>query len=492
MKRLLTLVLSTALGLPASAGVVTLTGHAPDYAGLKLVVSAYADFTSRLKRDLVTIEIDGKGDFRAQAEIADVTYASIDLSYYEGSIYLEPGATYDILLPRRRLRPDAERFNPFYRPLQTQLVIKGASSNLNAAIRAFDLFWNRVYYDGAIRLVRGHDRALCDRLLQRTDSAARAANCPLRYFTSHVKYRQAQIFAAPRLASWQTIFDKYFAGSPVLFNLPAYWQAIDMVNPDILTHIDNADTRKAVRQEMRKSQPTFSRLSELLAREPIWRDNQTLREALLIRSLQRMLFDKQISSGRADSLLIGASANSHSLQNRLMAANIYARKNKLREGLPAPELNLTEGDKEVTLQDFKGKWVYLAFMHTENYECVKAFPALDNLAGLHEKDLQIICVFTDDDADEMRRLLQRQKWRWMGVSYISNQKLMFDYDIRGLPTYFLIDPDGLMSVAQAPGPLEKVGPVIANAIRSYKANAGRGKVEIPRTIYDIATGGGKP
>lgn len=474
--------------LPALAAIVTLTGTAPDYAGVHIVLSTYADYLSRLKRDLVTIEVDQNGKFNTTLQLTEVTYALFDLSYYEGYLYLEPGSTYHIVLPPRKLRPDADRFNPFYQPTQIEIGLRGSTTPLNAAIRDFDLFFGRVYFDAALRLVRAHDRRLADQLITRCDSAARATHCDKQYFRQHVTYRQAQLYAAPRLDAWQHIIEKYYSGKPVLYNLPAYWQTIDMLNPDILSSCQQPDTRKAIRTELRRQQPSLTRLTNIVAREAPWTANQTLREALIIRSLQRLLFDKQITSGRADTLLMSATAECDALPNRLIAANIYARKNKLREGLPAPPIDLMEGDKHITLQSLRGQWLYLCFMHSENYECIKAFPALDNLARLHTTDLRILCIFTDDNADEMRRLLARQKWAWQAASYISNQRIMFDYDVRALPTYFLIDPDGRISKAQAPGPLEKIGPVIATAIRDYKVQQKRGQVELPRTIYDIANG----
>ena len=74
---------------------------------------------------------------------------------------------------------------------------------------------------------------------------------------------------------------------------------------------------------------------------------------------------------------------------------------------------------------------------------------------------------------------------------ITNQRLMEEYEIRGLPTYFLIAPDGCIEIAQAPGPSENVGPAIASAIRNYILTQKRGRPDIPRTIYDVANGTNK-
>ena len=173
-----------------------------------------------------------------------------------------------------------------------------------------------------------------------------------------------------------------------------------------------------------------------------------------------------------------------------MAANVYAGKNRLKAGLPAPDFSLTDNkDRTISLSSFRGRFLYLCFMHSENYECMKALPVLDNMAQLHRADLDVLCVFSDDDADALYAKLATQSHVWRGISWITSQRILSDYEVRGLPTYFLIDPDGCVSIAQAPGPSENVGPAIAECIRRYKVIRRKGRVEVPRTIYDIANDG---
>ncbi len=487
IKRLLSILFLLCVTLPSFAAHVTLSGKAPDYAGLNIVVYTYADYVSRLKTELATFTVEDDGAFSAQIEIDEVTYAFMDLSAYEATVYLEPGARYEVVLPPFKVRPDAERFNPFYRAQSVELGLRGATTNLNQAIRDFDIFFGRIYSQNALKLVRRHDTKLADKLIARTDSAARAVRCDKAFFRNHVRYRQAQLFAAPRLHAERTVLSKYYVGSPVLFNLPAYWQTLEMLNPDIIEQILKPDERRKLRSEVASTNPSIGRISQIIATDTLWRADQTLREALIIKSIFTDFYDANITDGRADTLLISAAQSCKSKRNRLMAANIYAKKNKLRAGLPAPELDLVdEEDKTLKLKDFSGKFLYLCFMHTENYECIKALPALENLALLHKNDMDVLCVFTDENADEMRAFLKRTPSTWRGVSFNTNQKILSDYEVHALPTYFLIAPDGCIAMAQAPGPTEKVGPVIAHAIREYTIATKRGRPEIPRTIYDIA------
>ena len=490
MNRLRNIIASLCLALAslaAQAAQVSLAGQATDYAGKIIVVKSVADYVSRLPVELASIEVQPDGSFNSSFEIAEVTYAHLDLGAYTAYIYLEPGAHYQVVLPPFRPRPDAERFNPFYRPTAVNLAIVSTDSNLNKAIRDFDNFFTPTLARHARELVRAHDRKLADKIILRADSAARAAKCDKPFFKNHVLYREAEAYAAPRLNAEREVVAKFFAQRPVAFNLPAYWNSLSMLSLDIFSDIRQTKTMKSILKEKNSHSPSIARLSAIVAADSLWASNANLREAVILKSLYDEYYQKAISEGLADTLLVSAAKECAAHRNRLIAANIYAKKNKLRPGLPAPELNLvSQDDKDVSLKAHNGKFVYIAFMHTENYECIKALAALENMAQLHKKEMDVICVFTNENPADAYDYMNHVQHTWQGVSFIANQKVIFDYEVAALPTYFLIAPDGTIAMAQAPGPTEKVGPAIAAAIRNYIIDKERGRPQIPRTIYDIA------
>lgn len=489
-KFILALIALTLSSAPALAKMAYVSGKAPSYANLLLVMKAQLDPLSRTYRDISQAQVKADGSFRFEVDVDEITLVKLDLSYYEAFIYVEPGAKYVVSLPPRKLKPDAERFNPFYQPRAVNLAIRSSSSNLNVSIRKFEKDFGRLYYPQAVRMVKRHDKVLADNVIAQIDSAARHINCRNPFFLNHVNYRKAEVYATPRLLYGRSVLKKYYAGSPVLFNLPAYWNVLDMINPDVIK--ENPD--KALRAELLKvenSDPTKAAKAyvDILGRDSLFHANVQLREVLVLKNIKDGFYESRLSDGRADSLLTSAARLFKTQRLRVMAANIYARKNKLKAGLPAPEFRLEDNhEKMVSLETFRGKFLYLCFMHTENYECVKVMSILDNMADLHRDDLEILCVFTDDDADAMYAKLDKQKHIWRHISWITSQRILADYEVRGLPTYFLIDPDGCISIAQAPGPTEKIGPAIAECVRKYKVVQSRGRKEVPRTIYDIANG----
>lgn len=488
MRRFLTLTaILLSLTQYAFAATAIVKGHAKGYEGRTLVFRTYADPLSRLAVDLVSTTVTQEGTFSFEAEVDQVTHVTVDLSFYVGHLYLEPSARYEVSLPPFRLRPDADRFNPYYEPRQVSLIINSATSPLNAAVASLNSAFADIYYPSAVRLVRKHDRRLADKLILRLDSAVRAINCQLPFFRQQAQFLRARIYATPRLNASRHVLATFYAGKPLALNVPAYWQTIDMLSPDILNVSPYPDIKNNIKKLLASNSPSVAELSSILARDTLFANSTPLREALIVKAITDAYYSNGISEGRADSLLTNAARSLHTKAVRLMAANVYAKKNRLRAGLPAPDFSITDNKgNEVKLSDFRGRFLYLCFMHSKNYECVKAMPLLDNIAQAHRDNLDVVCLFTDDQTDNLFKQVAQNGYHWRALSYISFQRVMADYQVEALPTYFLIAPDGCIEIAQAPGPAENIGPAIAQAIRQYIISTKRGRPEIPRTIYDIA------
>lgn len=480
--------LCAVLPAPSAAKTVAVSGCAPGYAGRVLVMRAERDPVSRMTYDLASAEVKPDGSFRFEADIKEVTHAFIDLSFYEAHLFLEPGGRYKASLPRFRLRPDAERFNPFYRPKVIDLTLNSATSDLNQSLRKFDDDFGRIYLTQAVVMCRKRDKKLADSVIERLDSAARATGCRAAFFRQHVEFRKAEVYATPRLHSPRAVLRKFYAGKPVAFNVPAYWRTLDLFGSELAQRCAGGSRLAAA---LTDGNPDGAReMARMIEADSLFRTSPSLGEVLTLKSIRDNFYEGKVADGRADTLLISAARDFTTKRIRLMAANVYASKNKLKAGLPAPDFDLVDNhDREFSLASFKGRFLYLCFMHSENYECVKAMPVLDNLAQVHRADLDILCVFTDDEADALYAKLTKSQHAWRGISWIAWQRILEDYEVRGLPTYFLIDPDGCISIAQAPGPSENVGPAIAECVRRYRLIRQRGRVEVPRTIYDIANGG---
>lgn len=120
-----------------------------------------------------------------------------------------------------------------------------------------------------------------------------------------------------------------------------------------------------------------------------------------------------------------------------------------------PELRIETLDgKTFNLADHKGNWVILNFWATWCSPCIKELPELSRFVSAHRNVRAIGLAYEDTEADEIRAFLARHP-----VSFPIAQVDTFDPPKslqvpRGLPTTYLIAPDG--SIAKTfTGPIDE-------------------------------------
>jgi peroxiredoxin len=120
----------------------------------------------------------------------------------------------------------------------------------------------------------------------------------------------------------------------------------------------------------------------------------------------------------------------------------------LAPGKPAPEFTFhdTKGEN-VSLKDFRGKVVYLDIWATWCGPCLMEIPAA---LKLHEemkgKDIVFLSVSVDNDEKAWKKMVKSKKLP--GVQLISTGGFQSEiaklYNVKGIPSYFIIGKDGLI------------------------------------------------
>lgn len=109
-----------------------------------------------------------------------------------------------------------------------------------------------------------------------------------------------------------------------------------------------------------------------------------------------------------------------------------------------PKIEYFDGTKSVNIQDGKSTFVLLNFWATWCPACVAEMSSLDALAKKEaKKNLKVIAVNVNEGGpSEVKAFLTKLKINKMTILYDSNNKSSKELAIRGLPTTFLISPDG--------------------------------------------------
>ena len=123
-------------------------------------------------------------------------------------------------------------------------------------------------------------------------------------------------------------------------------------------------------------------------------------------------------------------------------------------GKEAPDFTLQSMDgKEVKLSDFKGKKVYLKFWASWCGPCKKSMPELMELAAKPDRDFEILTVIApgiqgEKTVEQFPQWFQDQGYKDIPVLYDTKATTFQAYQIRSIPTEYLIDSQGKIGKIQ--------------------------------------------
>lgn len=100
--------------------------------------------------------------------------------------------------------------------------------------------------------------------------------------------------------------------------------------------------------------------------------------------------------------------------------------------------------KDVSLSDFKGKWVILDFWGSWCPWCIKGFPSLKETYVKYAGKLEIIGIDCRDSEEAWRTAVKRYELPWVQVynGGAEAEKLYEEYAVQGFPTKVIVSPEG--------------------------------------------------
>ena len=136
----------------------------------------------------------------------------------------------------------------------------------------------------------------------------------------------------------------------------------------------------------------------------------------------------------------------------------YEMLSTITKGKPSPTFNYQNFKGGTTsLEDLKGKFVYIDVWATWCGPCIREIPFLKQMeADYHNKNIEFVSISIDEERDH-------EKWKKMipekelgGIQLLADSawksKFVTDYGINGIPRFILIDPQGNIVSSDAPRP----------------------------------------
>ncbi len=143
---------------------------------------------------------------------------------------------------------------------------------------------------------------------------------------------------------------------------------------------------------------------------------------------------------------------------------------KLNPGNPAPAFTYVSIDGDsVSLEDFRGKLVYIDVWATWCGPCIREHPFMEKLQERFEgKDVVFIAVSTDSTQEPWKKMVAAKELG--GVHLYApgawQSTIIQDYMIKGIPRFILIDREGKIIDANAERPSGSIGDQLDELLQS--------------------------
>ena len=429
----------------------TIKGVAPLAIGEEIQLRVNDDPISGKERVLAKQKIDVDGSFELKVIPSDPTqYAFLQVGTDCADFYIERNKDLELsFVPPKEdpLEPKAFNERRFFIPK----ITGGAGKKLNHEISAFndslDAFLESIY---PILKQRRSPKLVAQKVeeFNKQSDALFADAEP--FAKDYITYSVAGI-EQTFLTDRERLYEKYLKGVKPNFHNPAFTsfliQYYQRTVHNLVVVSKHQECVKAL-----NGKEAFAELDKmLLASEPSL-ENAASRRLVLIEGLDGLFGQPDIE----DEKLVVAlkqfgmlSANSN-LGNA--ARNIAEKHEILKTGAKAPELLFTSSNgDEKRMSELFGQYIFLELTDATNIYSNRETNVIPNLKA-DFKDVRFVTICVGNSEREMLALKRKMGIDWeLGRIPITSPAIE-DYQIKSLPLFFIIDPDGNFYSAPAKDP----------------------------------------
>ena len=109
----------------------------------------------------------------------------------------------------------------------------------------------------------------------------------------------------------------------------------------------------------------------------------------------------------------------------------------------APDFTLKDLEgNDISLSQFRGKWVILDFWGSWCPWCIKGFPELKEAYRKYAGKLEIIGIDCNESEADWKAGVEKYQLPWVNVYNPSDSSLLGEYGVQGFPTKAIIGPEG--------------------------------------------------
>ncbi len=442
------------------AQLVTIKGIAKGYENKEIGAWVTKDFISNTEKQLTFSTIDSVGNFLLEFNSREIQYLTLKIDKSIASLYIEPNKNYEVII----MPPDSTTYqNP---NLEHDVNI---SINLKSKteINALTMDYDKRFYDF---LIREYKAFVTRTPQQKIDTFKLAMNnfyedVKNPYFDAYRTYTIAALEEKTGVVGRKKMFELYLDQKPVLFNNPEYFNFFNAFYKQYLKKLTQKKEALLVKQI--NSNNSYDGVMGILKLDSYLK-NDTLRELVLIKGLYESYYDGTFKKESIIKLLEYITNKGEITNNKQIVQNILNSFSKLKLGAMAPFFDLPdkEGNNQ-SLDELRAKkFVYLFFFNQQCTACFQQMKIMSSLKKLYGIRIQFVGVSVDKSNADFKEFCAKAEYDFLFLFDNTGKKLQSDYELKSLPSYFLIDSDGKFIQAPAFSPDGEIDRVFYDITKS--------------------------
>ncbi len=431
-----------AIKVSASDFRIQIKGNFPGAEGQVVRLLEYADMISFHEREIGSDKVDENGNFIIELIRYRPQFVFFRIDHARMGFFVEPGQSYLLEFDPVIFSQLDDSRNPYLDPWHFKFQIVEPSSNLNNLINEFEDEFHEFLIENFTRVHQGRNRRLFDEFRNHTDSLF--GNIDNEYFRDYYEYKFAYYYRIANIERFDEQLRAHLLNRPVLYHNTQYMNFFNTIFDTYVfagsRNIQASDLRHTVNRLN-----SYDALMDSLGKDTILR-NEIIRELVMLKALQSMHGNPDYRKQNVENILNYINTNSKFPEHRSIAGNILFEKNNLVRGTPAPSMVVfNDNEQPVRIpEDFQGKFIYLGFWASWCETCMLEFIALAELFEKHHDDIVFINISTERNPVIYEAYISSSNNRWLDFHFQHDFRILDALKVRALPTFVLIDDNGLI------------------------------------------------
>lgn len=414
----------------------------------EIAIYTATDYISNNKLTLGYAKIDNDGKFSFNYDCEKIQKVYLKIEDKTTWFYTEPGKVYNLSLSY------SQEFNK-QRVYDKQLSLKfnfPAPNELNQEIYKFNKKYDAFFEENYVLFVKRNRSVEPKIKVFKTKMLNETKSLKNEFVKNYILYTIALLENSIDVSyndnatgkdsknTKPKIYLEYLHDRAVLYNhseyLAFFKDFFKSELKEITLQVTGLDVTKAINEI-----GTRQALLTSLEKYPFLQDEE-FRSLFAIFGLSRIVGDKYFNQENILKLLKDFSKNGVEEQQAI-AKQLYANitKEDLMPGTVSPSFELNDQNNQlISLEDFKGKHVYINFWATWNIPSQKEMKVMQVLHKKYGNYVDFVSICTDNNLDNMKKFLAKNpEYNWTFLCLEKNQKVLEDYQVPTIPNYLLLD-----------------------------------------------------